>query len=315
MAVAIAFLSLLTACAQQLQAAPTLPSPTAIPPATRSLPTRTTIPSIAPTETPAIAIKPTNTHSPTPRPTLAPDQWMDLPVIPAASDTTRLIYQRGLLLGNDPLAYAKIGDCEATTAWFLSDFDAGPEYYNLGDHEYLAVVIERFHGSHSRVSLAANRGFTAASVLSPLVANPDFCESNETPLACEYRLHRPSLAFIILGTNDARSPDTFEANLRKIIEFSIAQGVVPVLATKADNQEGDHSINATIARLAWEYGIPLWNFWAAVQDLPDGGLQEDGVHLTWAGNFFDKPYNLTRAWPIRNLTALQTLASLWVSLP
>ena len=55
------------------------------------------------------------------------------------------------------------------------------------------------------------------------------------------------------------------------------------------------------------YEIPLWNFWAAVQSLPGYGLQEDGVHLTWAGNRFDDPEAMSRGWPIRNLTALQAL--------
>ena len=47
---------------------------------------------------------------------------------------------------------------------------------------------------------------------------------------------------------------------------------VPIIATKADNLEGDNSINATVAQIAYDYGIPLWNFWAAVQPLPNHGL-------------------------------------------
>jgi hypothetical protein len=86
---------------------------------------------------------------------------------------------------------------------------------------------------------------------------------------------------------------------------------VPVLSTKADNLEKDESINAIIARLAQEYDIPLWNFWAAVQGLPSAGLQPDGAHLTFASPFFDLPDNMEHAWPVRNLTALQTLDSLW----
>jgi len=236
---------------------------------------------------------------------------MSLPVIPAVSQTARQIFQHGLELGRNPHAYSKIGDCESTPTWFLGDFDGKEKYYSLGEYDQLAAVIEQYKGSHARTSLAARSGFNAASVFSPLWANRDSCNSDEAPLACEYRVHQPSVAFIMLGSNDVWHPDTFETNMRKIIEYSIDQGVVPVLTTKADNQEGDHAINRTIAYLAWEYDIPLWNFWAAVQGLPDGGLQEDGVHLTWAGNYFDKPANLKRAWPIRNLTALQTLDSLW----
>jgi hypothetical protein len=49
-------------------------------------------------------------------------------------------------------------------------------------------------------------------------------------------------------------------------------GVVPILATKADNREKDDRINRDMAMLAAEYDLPLWNFWAAVSDLPNRGL-------------------------------------------
>jgi hypothetical protein len=115
----------------------------------------------------------------------------------------------------------------------------------------------------------------------------------------------------MLGTNDVWHPDEFEPQMRKIIEYSIENGTIPILATKADNQDSDHSINATIARLAWEYDIPLWNFWAAVEPLPAHGLQEDEVHLTWGRTAFDDPEAMKRAWPVRNLTALQVLDAVW----
>ena len=81
--------------------------------------------------------------------------------------------------------------------------------------------------------------------------------------------------------------------MRKIIEYSIEVGVIPIISTKADNEEGDFSINETMARLAWEYDIPLLNYWRAVQDLPSKGLQEDNVHLTWGRNFLTIP----KRWP------------------
>jgi hypothetical protein len=101
--------------------------------------------------------------------------------------------------------------------------------------------------------------------------------------------------------------------MRVILDTLIANGVVPILATKADNLEGDHSLNATIARLAYTYDLPLWNFWRIVQPLPEHGLQPDGSHLTWAANFFDDPVRMQAAWPWRNLTALQTLEVVWRS--
>ena len=249
--------------------------------------------------------------SPTPRPTLEPEAWKQLPVVPPISDRVVEIYRRGVEAGNDPGAFSKIGDCGSTPGWFLGDFDRGPRYYDLGDYQELSRVIQAYQGSYDRASLAARSGFNASAPFVALWSDRTHCQAGEAPLACEYRVHKPIMAFIMLGTNDVWHPDEFEPQMRKIIEFSIQSGVVPIPATKADNQEGDHSINATIARLAWEYEIPLWNFWAAVNSLPDHGLQEDQVHLTWAGNGFDDPETLTKAWPIRNLTALQVLNAVW----
>jgi len=295
---------------------PTLARPTdkaeRTPEPSRTQPIQATESENPPTATVTHTIVPSTAESsPTPRSTLGPNEWQNLPVVPDISDTIVGIYQRGLELGNDPHSFSKIGDCGSTPSWFLGDFDRGPDFYRLGEYQELETVIKEFRGSFDRTSLAARSGFNASSLFVPLWADRSQCESNETPLACEYRNHRPLIAFIMLGANDVWHPEEFEPQMRKIIEYSIENGVVPILSTKADNQEGDHSINATIAQLAWEYDLPLWNFWLAMQDLPDKGLQEDKVHLTWGRNFFDDPNALNKAWPVRNLTALQTLDALW----
>jgi hypothetical protein len=266
-------------------------------------------PTVSPTPSPAPSA--TATLAPLPSPTFDPASWETLPIIPAASDTLRQIYARGQQLGNNPHAFSKIGDCETAAQWFLGDYDLKPDQYSLGSYTDLQPVIQQFAGSYERTSLASRIGFNAASVLNPIWSDPKQCGAAETPLACEYRVERPSFAFILLGTNDVYHPDSFEANLRKIIEYSIQQGVIPILATKASNLEGDHSLNITIARLAYEYNLPLWNFWLAVQSLPSAGLQPDHEHLTWAPNFFDVPANLKSGWAIRNLTALQALNAIW----
>jgi hypothetical protein len=101
------------------------------------------------------------------------------------------------------------------------------------------------------------RGFTAAFVLTPLWADPTQCQHNETPLACEGRLHKPAFAFILLGANDISYQEVFEADVRQILEYLIEQVIVPILANEADNLEGDYSIKTTITRLADEYGLPF----------------------------------------------------------
>jgi len=278
-------------------------------------PTATVTPDAAPLADEAeaeMAATAVPTQVPTPTATLRPTfdalAWVDMPVMPELSPHALAILQGGVAMGNNPRAFAKIGDCESRTTWFLGDFDLDEQYYSLGPYEEeLAPVIDYYRGSFNRLSMAAKPGFTAASLLSPIWADREACEKGESPLECEYRLHQPALAFIMIGTNDAVNPKTFEGHMRKVIEISLEHRVLPVLGTKADNIEGDHSINATLARLAYEYDVPLWNYWLAVQDLPGRGLQEDGAHLTFAAPHFDNPAALKRAWPVRNLQALQIL--------
>lgn len=242
-----------------------------------------------------------------------PEDWQTLPVIPEVSDTAREIYRRGVETGNDPNAFSKVGDCQNVSSFFLAVYDT-PEEYALGPYEALQPAIEHFAGSWSRQNITVDNGFNVASVLSPLWADPDWCESDETPLECEYRLHRPSIVLISMETWWAgRAAEEYETYMERIVEFWIDNGVVPVLATKADNFEGDHGINAAIARVAQKYDVPLWNFWLAVQPLPGHGLTTDSFHLTFARNFFDDPDRLTRGWPVRNLTALQAIHAVWLA--
>ena len=240
--------------------------------------------------------------------------WMTYPIIPDLSLRSFEIYQNGLALGNNPHAFSKVGDGEITSNWFLSIYEFKPEKYNLGQHSELAEVIDYFSGSFARVSLATRVGFNTTRILDPLFAMNDDCEVEETPLECELRHHRPSFAIISLGSNQVWTPDIFETELRQIVETCIRMGVLPILSTKGDNLEGDHHINAIIADVAQEYEIPLWNFWLAIQSLPNQGLQLDGEHLTWAENDFSDPEAMSHAWPNRNLTALKLLQRLMLEL-
>ena len=241
----------------------------------------------------------------------SPDAWKNLTIVPEASEEAQRIYALGQSLGRNPHAFSKVGDCGGSNAWFLAAFDKGSQYYELGEYAHFNTLIYYFKGSFSRMSIATRNGFNAASVLSPLWADPNQCKSGETPLACEYRIHNPSYAFIMLGTNDRWHLDAFESNMREILEYTLEQGIIPIIATKADNAEGDESINRVLVQLSLDYGIPLWNFWLAVQPLPNQGLEEDGSHLTWGPPHFDDPEALQMAWPVRNLTAMQALYAVW----
>ena len=242
------------------------------------------------------------------KPPLAKDAWMQMPAMPTAiSDQMRAVYQLGLELGNDPRHFSVIGDCQNVSSYFLSTFDK-PGDFSLGEYAYLQPTIDYYQGSFSRTSLAVKGGFNVAAVLSPLRADPKSCKPGESPLDCELRVWNPSVVFVGMETWWSKRPEQeYNKYMRHVIERILETGAVPIIATKADNLEGNHGINATIAQIAHDYDIPLWNYWAAVQPLPNHGLSPDGFHLTFARNFFDDPDRMKSAWPWRNLTALQTL--------
>jgi hypothetical protein len=138
------------------------------------------------------------------------------------------------------------------------------------------------------------------------------CASDETPLECEYRVWNPSYSIISMETwTKGRPTGAYIGYLRQIVQYTVDRGIVPILATKADNLEGDQSINASIACLAREYDVPLWNFWREVQPLPAHGLREDSFHLTNDHNRYDLASAMQAAWPHRNLTALMAVDAVW----
>jgi hypothetical protein len=94
--------------------------------------------------------------------------------------------------------------------------------------------------------------------------------------------------------------------LRRVILQLLDAGVIPILATKADNREKDERINRDMAMLASEYDLPLWNFWAAVSDLPNRGL------YTRDDRPLQGPIYLTEeAAVIHRMTGLSALNAVW----
>ena len=229
------------AAAAAVESAATTPAETAVPApvdeSAAATASKATASVATDTASPTAAAAPTQTPAPTV--TGDPQAWTTLPVLPHLSPRAQEILAQGLAKGRNPRAFSKIGDCESQASWFLSDFDLRPKVYSLGSYDAeLQPVIDYYSGSYKRLSLAAKPGFSAASLLAPIWADKKICQKNESPLACEYRVNKPLVAFIMLGSNDASNPKTFEGHMRKIIEYSLAQGVLPVLGTKADNVEG-----------------------------------------------------------------------------
>lgn len=280
-------LPLLTASPLPLfTSSPTPPTPTAPPP------TRT--PSPEPTATP------TKTPTSTPDTRPLPRQWRTWPIVPTLSPNMIPVFLDGLAKGNDPYGFSTVGDCQSEPPVFMGIYST--EWYNLTDeYAYLQETIDFFSQSDSfaRQSYCVQNGLSVASALSPEWANKTDCLPDETPLACDLRLHKPSLMFINLGTNwAANSTTSHERYLRQIVDILLENGVIPILSTKGDNVEGDWSINESIAQVAYDYDIPLWNFWASIQDLVNFGLDPDRP----GGN-----YLTTTAWDRRSFTGLAVL--------
>lgn len=232
-------------------------------------------------------------------------------VVPGVSERAIEIYRRGLKLGNSPRVFAKVGDCNTENGRFLAMFEAAGGYQLGSRFIFLQATIDNFAGSFGRTSVAAASGFSPAAELSAVWADPEVCEAGEGPLQCEYRLVRPSFALIALGTHYGPNIAEFESGYRQVIDESIRLGVVPILATKADDVEGQDRVNPIIQRLAAEYGLPLWDFWLAAQPLPGDGLAFDLIHLSYGRSNFADPWAMSRGWTWRNLTALLALEAVW----
>ncbi len=223
----------------------------------------------------------------------------------------REIYARGLALGNNPRAFSKIGDSTTANPYFLAPFDAG--LYDLGDYEYLQPAIDYFAGSFGRNSVVVRIGLHSWSVFDPMWSDPARCQSGEAPIVCEFRLHRPSIVFIRLGANDSGVPRLFADSMRQIVEYALDAGVIPILGTRPDQNDGAaDSGNNLIRQIAAEYQVPLWDFDLIAQTIPGQGLGGDNVHMT---ALYRQDYTSPRAFQIghsvHNLTALIALDRVW----
>ncbi len=249
-------------------------------------------------------------------PTASAASWQQLPIVPQVSPEMMEVYQRGLARGRDPNRFSKIGDCQNITTYYLAMFDSGS--YSLGtDYAYLQPTIDHFKDSWWRESLAVKGGMNVAAVQNVMWANPQLCKSGETPLQCELRVYNPSIAIISMEESWSGSIDNYDFYMRKIVEHVLSQDIVPILATRAETPTQERQINAVVAKIAEDYHIPLWNFWAATAALENNGISDDGFHLTGKDStpevrsHFDNPANLKFGWTQRNLTALQAIDAVY----
>ena len=263
-----------------------------------------------------------NVAVPLPTPAGEAATW---PYVSNLMPRARDVFQFGYSYGNRPDVFSKVGDSITISTAFLTPIGLGD--YNLQNYPSLQPVVEFYSNTLARTgnsfaneSLSAKGGWPTQAVLTPKAADETLCIEGEAPLVCEYRLVRPSVAIVMLGTNDVPSTPAsqYERALRDVIEISIELGVVPILSTlppmHRDGTEGRVELfNNIIRGLGSEYGMPVVDYWAALQGVPNDGLAGDGVHpsiiLPGVADF--TPENLTYGITVRNLVTLQALDAVW----
>jgi hypothetical protein len=227
---------------------------------------------------------------------------------PAARENVRAIFAQGQALGRNPDAFSILGDSLIATPQSLAQWDH--EEYILGeDYGFLQRTIDKYSGSFGRYGPSVRVGLHSWSVFDPLWADKDVCLANEDVLTCELRLRNPSIMLVFLGSNDAGVPGGFIQNYRQVVQSLIDNGVVPILATKADRFEGpDNANNLAIRQVAEELQVPLLEFDLLANTLPGRGLGPDNVHLTYLEPLdYTSPGLMAVGYPVHNLAALMIL--------
>lgn len=231
------------------------------------------------------------------------NEWMSLPILPQPTDRVKSIYEYGQTLGRNPNAFSIFGDCQARPDEFFGLFETDENLIGSLTPE-LQETVNYFDGSFNRESPTAQDGTTPGALLWDQWHRGEYgCTFAETPVDCELRIHNPAFVVIQIGSHfESRNIEY----LRKVITQLIDAGVVPILATKADNRELDFRINRDMVLLAEEFDLPLWNFWAAVSDLPNRGLYTRD----------DRPlqgdiYLTDEAKEIHRMTGLEALNIVW----
>ncbi len=266
-----------------------------------------------------------------------------VPVIDGAMKSRlQTILQNGQRLGNRPHVFAKIGDSITESAGFLVDL-GNPDYEpsNLGAYQSLAPTLVAFRqttfspanrfasawfevaNSFSSYSPSAQSGWSVDNALSTAQLESRYASEcptpDQSPLRCELRRKKPSIAFILFGTNDLERVNdvtAFRTQMTQLVEQTISVGVIPVLSTIPARRDSTslnarvETYNQAIVDIANSNNIPLIHLWQALQPLPNNGLDGDGVHPSTYRN--DQASLLTAeglryGYNMRNLLTLQTL--------
>jgi lysophospholipase L1-like esterase len=243
------------------------------------------------------------------------------PVLPQIDVTMkahlRAVVAAGQQGGMREEVFAKAGDSITANPSFL--IPLGAATYDPGNpavagafttlagtvNFFRATEVDATSTSFNRASAAAFPGWVSAQV-------------NAT-LSTEIDAIHPGIVLIMIGTNDAATGTdltAYRAILESITNTALSRGVIPVLSTVPDHEPSDSvfeprniQINQIIADVADKYNVPLWNYWRALQTLPNHGLDSGGVHPSAdprGAGYFDAA-GLAYGFNVRNLTAVQVL--------
>jgi hypothetical protein len=239
------------------------------------------------------------------------------------------IFNWGKQISKRADVFTTVGDSNTTNGDFMRPLGIEGAGCNLGPYSNLQATIDFYtqafqdaeRNPFTHDSVAADMGFSSATVLDSFWSDRDYCDGRETPLLCEYRVSRPSAAIIMLGQIDINygglTVEEYRANMERIIQHSIGDGVIPVLTTIVFLPDRDVyrlslEYNMALLDLSDYYDVPLINLWAAVQALPNYGIGPDRSHLAArVGSFcsFDGAERELGG-TMRNLLTLQALDEL-----
>jgi PKD repeat protein len=243
--------------------------------------------------TPAVA-----TQDVTVSPVAGPSIVETTPILPDFSPmipNLRPIYEAGLASGNRPNVFALVGDLTADSTNYLDPFGDPSTYTLQGGGTIFQTIIDQYSAdqgdgtnSFNRTSVATGN-FTAQDLLSPGINYDAACSApGETLLGCELRLTAPSVVIINIGYADALAgtdPASFEAQIDQIIQTALNANVIPVLTTiypyAGDSTIIDRieALNEAIINSANTAGVPVYNAWRALNELPGSGLAGDNTPL------------------------------------
>ena len=283
---------------------------------------------------PAATITPNSSSVPTTDPAAAlgvPALYMNAPILPQVDGSmravARLTIARAKALGNNSFVFSKIGDCMTDYSYFLAPFGNGQ--YDLGPYTNLQAVIKQFsaplrfspYNSFNISSLASFSGMTSVGLQEPgwAIKGGNLCSSQESMLACDYRVDKPSVALIMVGFADSQLISTadFGPSIRRLVRTSIKNGVIPILSTFPEfegRKKEARLMNNDLFNIANEMHVPLINLDAALVGLPSHGVDHDS-HLTvppqvQQSAIFNST-NLQYGITVRNLITLQALDIVW----